>query len=403
MKQWWRRRTLRFRLATWYALGGTLLLSAFSATLYIYVARWVARPLDQQLRSDLEHVSTRLQITTDGRVHWAGAELAQADASQLPNEWFELWDAEGALIVRQWQLDETRLERLPAAPAPNRETLSIFNVASDLRLRVLSTPFTGPRGESWMLRVMRLHEPVADTLRALLLIIVSTLPVVIALLVLGGYALTRQWLKPLNDMVAEARRITAEDLSRRLPVANPNDELGQLASVFNITLERLEISFTALDRFVADASHELRTPLTTLRSVGDVGLSRSRTPAEYREIIASMLEEADRLQLLIQRLLELASAGAQTVQWQAVELAECVARCVSELGVLAEAKNQRIVIESAACAVETDHVIFRQALQNLVDNAIKYGPPGSQIRIGIQVGATRCAVSVADEGPGIAE
>jgi heavy metal sensor kinase len=228
-------------------------------------------------------------------------------------------------------------------------------------------------------------------------------PVVIALLVFGGYALTRRWLKPLDLMVAEANRITADDLGRRLPVVNPHDELGRLAGVFNVTLDRLEASFVALDRFVADASHELRTPLTTLRSVGEVGLRRSRTVEEYREIIGSMLEEAQRLQLLTQRLLELASTegGAPTTDRTRIRLDEYVAACVGELGILAENKNQRLVVETVECAVTTDGVLLRQALQNLVDNAIKYSPEGSTIRIGVRVTAGGCCVEVADEGPGI--
>src|SRR5690606_26297214 len=194
-------------------------------------------------------------------------------------------------------------------PTPKRDTLSIFSVAPDLRLRVLSVPYEVPSvGQEWTIRIMRVHQPVADPLGALRLIIVVTLPIVVGLIVLVGYAFTRRWLLPLDRRAAEATPSTADDLSHRLPVANPHDELGRLATVFNVTLDRLQSSFDALDRFVADASHELRTPLTTLRSVGEVGLRRGRTVEEYREIIGSMLEEAQRLQLLIQRLLELASA-----------------------------------------------------------------------------------------------
>ncbi len=401
MKRWWQQRTLRFRLATWYALGGTLLLSAFSATLYFYVARWVARPLEEQLSADFATLQGKLQITPDRRVLWEGRDLSRERPPTVPDPWFEIWDSQGVLVARQWQLDEQRLERLPLAPSSGRETLSIFSVAADLRLRVLSVPFPGPDGERWMVRVMRIHEPAAGTLHALLLIIFVSLPVVVTLLVFGGYAITRRWLKPLDQMVEQAKRITAEDLSQRLTAANPNDELGQLATVFNITLERLEQSFVALDRFVADASHELRTPLTTLRSVGEVGLRRSRTLEEYREIIGSMLEESDRLQLLIQRLLELASAGAQTVERQPVDLGECVARCVGELSVLAEAKGQQLVFEPVSCRVSTDPILFRQALQNLVDNAIKYSPAQSTIKVVVEPCGDDCAVSVIDEGPGI--
>jgi two-component system sensor histidine kinase SenX3 len=114
-----------------------------------------------------------------------------------------------------------------------------------------------------------------------------------------------------------------------------------------------------------------------------------------------MLEESERLELLIQRLLELASAGAQTVQRQPVDLDECIARCVGELSVLAEAKAQHLVVTPGGCQLSTDPILFRQALQNLVDNAIKYSPPNSTIRVSAALHPDGCAVSVIDEGPGI--
>lgn len=400
MRRWWQQRTLRFRLATWYALGGALLLSVFSATLYLYVAERLAQPLDRQLRRDLETVRANLSLSSDGTALWAGQPLADLDRQSPSIPWFEIWN-DNRVIARWWQLDEARLDRLPPAPAAGRETISIFYVAPDLRLRSLSLPVDLGTPRPLMLRLMRNHVPSADALQALLLIIVVALPVVIALLVLGGYVITRRWLKPLDRMVEQARRIHVEDLSRRLPVANPGDELGQLATVFNVTLDRLQHSFVALDRFVADASHELRTPLTTLRSVGEVGLRRSRTVEEYRDIIGSMLEESERLQLLIARLLELASAGACSVNRQRVSLDGLVSDCVGELAVLAEAKGQSLHIDPGGCEVDTDPVLLRQALQNLVDNAVKYSPAYSTIRIIVRKQTDACAIEVVDQGPGI--
>ncbi|HVU25278.1 MAG TPA: ATP-binding protein [Opitutus sp.] len=399
MKRWWQQRTLRLRLACWYALGSTLLLSAFSATLYFYVVQWVAQPLDGQLREDVDAVRANLAFKPDDKPHWKGVDPLTLAPSAAP--WFELWDARGRLVLRRWQLDARRVDRLPSPPAPGRETLSIFNITPELRLRVLSVPFTGPNRENWMLRVMRVHEPAGDALQALLLIIITSLPVVVTLLVVGGYLITRRWLKPLDYMVEQARRITADDLSQRLPVSNPHDELGQLATVFNVTLERLEQSFSALDRFVADASHELRTPLTTLRSVGEVGLRRSRTLAEYREIIGSMLEESQRLELLIERLLELASVGAHTMNRLMVSLDELVSQCVTDMSVLAEARGQVIELSADPVRIETDPVLLRQALQNILDNAIKYSPEDSTIRVVARAANDHCTLSVTDEGPGI--
>lgn len=404
MKAWWRQRTLRFRLAAWYGAGGTLLLAIFSATLYSYVAETMARPLDSELRQDLAEIRQRLAITAEGELRWDRAVVADEAHWNSENPWFELWNEQGELVRRFWPFTESRIESVPLKPEPGRDRISIFNVARDLRLRVLSVPYAVPaRSETWMIRVMTVHRPMADGLGALRLIIAGALPVVVALLVLGGYALTRRWLKPLDLMVAEANRITAEDLGRRLPVVNPHDELGQLAQVFNVTLDRLEESFVALDRFVADASHELRTPLTTLRSVGEVGLRRSRTVEEYREIIGSMLEEAQRLQLLTQRLLELASTegDAPTVERVPVRLDELVRRCVGELGILAENKSQRFLLETPECTAQTDAVLLRQAVQNLVDNAIKYSPAGTTIQIKVREAGDHWVIEVTDEGPGI--
>ncbi len=404
MRAWWQSRTLRFRLAAWYAVGGTLLLAAFSATLYAYVAHTMARPLDHELREDLAEIHRHLVVMADGRLVWDGSEVKADKRWDVNDPWFELWNEQGVLVRRFWPFTDSRVESVPVAPAPGLERISIFNVARDLRLRVLSVPYQVPGlSKPWMIRVMTVHRTTADALGALRLIIVIALPAVVAGLVFGGYFITRRWLKPLDLMVAQADRITADDLSLRLPVHSEHDELGRLAKVFNVTLERLEASFVALDRFVTDASHELRTPLTTLRSVGEVGLRRSRTVDEYREIIGSMLEEAQRLQLLIQRLLELASAegGTPVVTKERVQLDDYVKACVSELAILAEYRGQELLVETTPCEVFTDLIFFRQAFQNLVDNAVKYSPDGATIRVAVTAGVTHCTVSVTDEGSGI--
>jgi len=405
MKEWWAHRTLRFRLALWYAVGGIVLLAGFSATLYIYVAERMGQPLAHLLHQDLALVRRNLTILPEGTVLWKGEPMGYRPpwgGSEYP--WFELWDEYGNMERRFWPYSESKLDYRSAAPTRRRETLSVFSVAPDLRLRVLSVPHPVPGREGdWMIRMMRRHEPTGDALGALRWIIVLALPIVIALLVAVGYFLTRRWLIPLDRMAAEAERISADRLSARLPVANPHDELGRMAGVFNETLDRLEASFTALDRFVADASHELRTPLTALRTVGEVALRKSRTVDEYREVIGSMLEEAQRLQLLIQRLLELASAegGEPEVHRTLIDLADCVSACVTELGILAESKGQRIAVDPMPCRVATDGVIFRQALQNLIDNAIKYSPPDATIHVGMKRFEHHIEVTVTDDGPGL--
>ncbi len=407
LERWWNRRTIRFRLALWYGAGGTLLLTLFAATLYFYVAARIARPLDHQLRADLALVEANLTVAPDHTLLWQGKRIPRTAPRMTGLPWFELWDEDDHLVRRVWPFSESRALRSP--PPPNRinaETgvISVFNVAPEIRLRALSVRFQVPgRPTHWMLRLMRIHQPYRDTLPELRVIILVALPIVVTLLVLGGHFFTRRWLLPLDLMADEANRITIDDLSRRLPVGNAHDELGRLANIFNVTLDRLQNSFEALDRFVADASHELRTPLTTLRSVGEVGLRRSRTVEEYREIIGSMLEEAQRLQLLVQRLLELASAegGGHGAHRRATNIGETAAECVNELGILAEQKNQRLTLEADDCIAKIDPVLFRQALQNLIDNAIKYSPEDTAISVSVREQDETIHVSVSDEGPGI--
>jgi heavy metal sensor kinase len=401
MSTWWQQRTLRFRLALWYSLGGAVLLTAFSATLYLFVAQRMAQPLAKNLQEDLQTIRRHLTIDADLVVRWDGDVIRTDEPWDAQDPWFELWDEQGRLVRRLWPFTEKRLRRLPAAPVPRSETVSVFRIAQDIRLRSLSAPFP-VQGRPWMIRVMQIHEPAGEALGSLLAIILVALPLVVGLLVAGGYFITRRWLRPLELMVRQAEGISIRNLGQRLPEGN-DAELGRLAAAFNSTLNRLEDSFKTLDRFVADASHELRTPLTTLRSVGEVGLRRSRTLEEYQEIIGSMLEEAQRLQQLVERLLELASAegGVRHLHCESLPLDRFVRNCVSDLGILAEINNQQIVTTTTACTARADPVLLRQILQNLVDNATKYSPQGSTIRITVGAAAGECRISVADEGPGI--
>jgi heavy metal sensor kinase len=211
-------------------------------------------------------------------------------------------------------------------------------------------------------------------------------------------------LAPVDRMAERARSITAERLHDRLPVDHPNDELGRLASVFNDTLGRLESSFEQMRRFTADVSHELRTPLTAIRSVGEVGLRGRRDEGAYRGIIGSMLEEVDRLACLVDRLLTLSRAetGQAKLSVELIDLRELAENVAAHLGVLAEEKQQSITIEhlgTPRCLGV--RLVLRQALINLVDNAIKYTPAGGQIRIRVRESPTGAMLEVSDTGPGI--
>jgi len=230
-------------------------------------------------------------------------------------------------------------------------------------------------------------------------------PIAVLLAGVGGYALARKALAPIDSMATQAKKISAERLSDRLSIENPEDELGKLGTVFNGMLGRLQAAFDQLRRFTADASHELRTPLTAIRSVGEVALQDQRSPAEYRDVIGSMLEEVDRLTRLSESLLALSRADAGHVQLQHEDIAllRLAEEASSVVEVLAEEKQQQIDIAGDAnLLVSVDRLILRQAIVNLLDNAIKYSPPRSQILVRVQSGGDQQVfLEVIDQGPGI--
>src|SRR5678815_3439151 len=201
---------------------------------------------------------------------------------------------------------------------------------------------------SLVVQVAKSEAPMRTYMRELLVVLLLGLPLAVAIAGVGGYFLAQRALAPVDRMAEQARLITAERLKERLPVDNPNDELGRLASVFNQTLMRLESSFDQMRRFTSDASHELRTPLTAMRSVGEIGLRGKREASDYREIIGSMLEEVDRLSLLVDRLLTLsrADSGESMLARDRVDLCALAAEVTTQLEVLAEEKEQSLTVEA---------------------------------------------------------
>jgi heavy metal sensor kinase len=253
--------------------------------------------------------------------------------------------------------------------------------------------------------VSRSEEHVRAQLNEILMVLVLGLPLVVVLAGAGGYVLARRALAPIDHLATEARRITADSLHERLSTPNPDDEIGRLAAVINETFARLESSFGQLRRFTADASHELRTPLSVIRGIGEMELKESRTAAEYRDAIGSMLEEVDRLTHLVDTLLRLSHADAGTVRLvcESLPVAGLVNDVVSSLTILAEERGQRVTVDVAdGVMVTADRLLVREALTNVIDNAIKYAPKNSTITVRAGSDVDRAVIDIVDQGPGIA-
>ena len=393
----WHALDLRIRLAVWYAAAVALAVLVYAVGVYVFVSRGFQEQLDRALHDDFEMAERTLD-----REGLAGISAGPADHHDAaePGRSLEVWSTRGALRARTPGLASI-------VPPPSPGAGYTYASTADVSGHPLRT-ITGTHevdGLPVVIRVTRSEEGVRHELRELLGGLALGWPIAVLLAGACGYYLARGALRPIDSMTREAASITAERLRTRLPVENPRDELGRLATVFNQMLQRLEEAFDQLQRFTADASHELRTPLTAIRSVGEVGLREPRDPHAYREIIGSMLEEADRLTGLVDGLLYLsrADSGRTLVQPAHIDLRALVDDVVTHLSVLADERGQRIVVAGGpSITVHADAVLLRPAVINIVDNAIKYSPHGTEIRITVAMDARDALIDVSDQGPGIA-
>jgi heavy metal sensor kinase len=396
MTGWWRSHSVRVQLTLWYVAAMTLVLAVYAGAILAYVSRSASQLLTQQLRSDFQWATVMVEQTPEGGITWNGEEAIEE------HPWLQVWGADGKLLFRNGVALGQPDVGLDLPNLPDDAVVSV-PTSDGVPLRVLSR-----RGEiagsPVVIQVGRSEQTMREQIQTVALILLLGLPVAVVTAGLGGYMLARRALAPIERMTERAETITAERLSDRLPVSNPDNEMGRLATVFNATLARLEESFEQMRRFTADVSHELRTPLTAIRSVGEVGLRGRRDEAGYRTIIGSMLEEVDRLAGLVDRLLTLSRAetGVTTRSIEPVALKELAETVVADLAVLAEEKAQQVVIEAHGSPRGLgDRLMVRQALINLVDNAIKFAPAGTAIVIRVVESAGDATVDVIDRGPGI--
>ncbi len=388
---------VRVRLTLWYLGAIVVVLAVYAAGVRAFVSRSTSNALESQLRSDFAWASEMWEQRPDGTLSWFD------DGQDEDSPWLQVWSPSGTLLFRT---AAARRHPLPDGVTLAADPGGVITSAQieDMTFRILSRRSV-VGGTGVVIQVARSEGPRNLQLRQLSLFLLLGFPIGAAAAGLGGYALARRALAPVERMADRARSITATRLSDRLPVDNPNDELGRLASVFNETLGRLDESFQQMQRFTADISHELRTPLTAIRTVGEVGLRSARDADSSHADIGSMLDEVDRLTRLIERLLTLsrATSGATPLCLESLDLRELATDVVNHLGVLAEEKNQSITVESTgAPRCEGDRMMLRQALINLVDNAIKYSPEGGSIRVRTSVSPAGVALEVIDSGPGIA-
>ncbi len=388
------RSSVRLRLTLWYAAVLLCILAILSAGVYAFVRSRLERSLGEQLDRDFGTVATVVAASPQG---WGSGGHIPGDVL------FMVMDGTRVLYHSEAWCRARFMSDVFAEPAGSTGVWrSRQGMPHRLKVRTLTI-----NGRELKATVAEDTASVDYTLRSLLRVLLLAIPAALGLAVTGGYFVAGRSLAPLRAMVSKSREITADALDERLPVENPNDELGGMATVFNETLARLHASFERLRNFTGNVSHELRTPLTAIRSVGEVALQRPLDAASLRDVIGSMLEEVDRLTRVVDCLLDLArtEAGAQVAAGRParVDLAAEAEDALELVRVLADEKGQTLSVDVRRPAVvRGDAALLHQALLNLLDNAIRYTPPAGRIGLSTRHRSDgRVVIEVEDNGPGI--
>lgn len=375
-------RSIHFRLTVWYAVILAAALALFGALIDVSLRRRLVSDLDQDVAAGAARFEAyfRQEAAEESGEHLRG-EL---------NEFCQALPAASSISLKGSRGFEFHYPHAPAAG----------------RMRVVRHEFfAGP--ERFSLEAGASTRGIEHTLQLLEWLLVGLIPAVVAVACVGGAWLSRRALRPVDEITRAARGIEIDNLSQRLPVPVTGDELQRLTEVWNSMLTRLEDAVRTLSQFAADASHELRTPLAVIRTSAELALRRARSTDAYRESLAEISIEAERMTQLVEDLLFLAHSGcrAPALKAEPVSLRGVLNDVAGQLRELAELKQIRMITRYPEddIAVPGNAPALRRLFLALVDNALKYSQPRGVVEVAVKPEGARVLVSVEDRGVGISD
>ena len=388
------------RLTAWYSLMLALSLCVFGAVAYLSMSHSITVTVDEQLQ---QHFQAARDIIDDNAAAGKAAledELSEFADSLGNGAGLRVTYHDGSIIYAspdmQAEIEPTR------APVAARQFYAFIGGA---RFCVIHQTVV-VKGIEYDVEVASSTQVFDRSLERFRHLLYWAGPIFLILAALGGHWLSRRALVPVDQIIHTARSIGARDLSRRLMVPRTGDELERLADTLNEMLSRLEASFQRVTQFTADASHELRTPISVMRANAEITLRRPRSDAEYREALARILNESERVSHLIEQLLLLARADSGFAIPQAcqMDLNAAVQRACREASVLAEAKRLRFnwSVPERPLRVWGDATSLERLFVILLDNAVKYTASGGRVDLRLHSDDGFAVADVRDTGAGIA-
>lgn len=379
--------SIRLRLTVWHGLLMGLTIAGLGIAAWFLMARSLLDRIDASLDFEFHEAAERL---AQGR--------PATDPAEFPSAFHQIYhlrvlDDDGRTTSESPSMvGIAPISTLPTPDSPNGPSSHVSVKLGPLgECRVV----TG-RSDRGVVQIATSLESYRRELAELTSVLWTILPAGLAVATIGGYWLAGRALSPVSRMTEAAQRISAANLGERIETSGRIDELGRLAETLNAMLDRIDQSFRSVRQFTADAAHELKTPLATIRTEAEVALAGSRSPESILETFESIVEEADRLARLSDRLLILSRGDAGTaIQRGPVPLDEVLRESAAS-----HSRGLPIAGLDALpkITVEGDRPLLRVVFDNLLDNAEQAG--GSTF-LEARIEGGSAIVEVADTGAGI--
>jgi len=243
-------------------------------------------------------------------------------------------------------------------------------------------------------------ERIDDVMEKFIFLSAVFASVLYAVLLYIGYKLINATISPMKEITLSAKKISAKNLNKRVYLPNTNDEFYELANIFNIMLDNLQISYEKIKRFNANVSHELKTPLTIIKGEIEVALKKDRDKEEYKEVLTSVLEEAQSMEKIVENMLIL--SRSEKIKKSELRVDEIVKSAFKEKENKAKMKKISFEIEKIdPVSIKGNENLLKEAILNVIDNAIKYTPSFKNIKISLIKEKENIKFIVKDEGIGI--
>jgi heavy metal sensor kinase len=397
--------SIRFVLTLWYTVVLLFAFAIFGGSVYIYLQHLLNQTLEQDLAAEVDWIVQLIDLEQSKggltRTEEFPPELKQSIAQHFkrdPRNYVVLLsNGEGRKLYESEEWAEEYLRQVPPG-SEQMEFLSVEHVpGSTLRVASLAR-------SALTIRVAFPERYTSNVLGHVVSILALLLPVVLVVSLSGGWFLSGLALSPVDQITERAARISALNLSERIPPRNVNDELGRLITTINYMIARLESSFENMKQFSMNVAHELKTPLTILRGEAELALGKPMSGDETQQFAGMFLEETGRMAHVIDDLLTLARAEAGTVHTrrEVVHLAELIQDLFDDAVMLASRKEVDVELtENVEATIIGDSSRLRQLFRALISNAVQYTDAGGTIRIRATATDQHVCVHVEDSGIGI--